>query len=699
MNNRIRYCLGIDLGTTFSVMAVVDETGKPVVIQNKEGQATTPSVIYFGDEETIVGDEAKDYQSFGAAGIAAFFKRSMGDKHYQLDFNGKLYDTIQLSALVLKKMKKDAEDQLGQSITDAVITVPAYFNNNQRQATIQAGEMAGFNVLRIINEPTAAAIAYGMKGAGPKKVMVYDLGGGTFDVTIASISETSIDVIATDGDHALGGKDWDDCLTMYVSEKFQEEFGLDPLEDDDAFNSILVSCEKAKKLLSSRGRSMVKVVYGGKNGNYEVTQTLFEELTSHLLERTGSLSTYAVQQAGLQWHDLDEVILVGGSTRMPMVSQLIERLHGQKPKIGINVDEVVALGAAIQARMEVEKLSNVDPIFSLGSPKKIQDVMSHSLGMVAVNQDRSRYINSIIIKNNKPIPSLEKRPYQIQTNPYGDNILEIYILQGESERPLDCEILGKYVVSNITHVQKGQAVIDVSYSYDVNGVVNVTAIEKSTGNQLPITVEELPDDLSWLDGSPDTFEVIYQKMAVVIAIDLSGSMAGNPLKQAQKAAGRFVDEMNMEHTSVGLIGFADRSKVSLEVTQNYKEIINGIERFQSIYKENKLGYGNRGEPFTDSFNLLSKHEGPRFLIVLTDGVWANTKQAISAAKRCHDQGIEVIAIGFGAANKRFLQQIATADEHALTTDLSSLVSSFSRIAQVLTDTSNQNKQRKLQFFI
>jgi molecular chaperone DnaK len=696
----MKYSLGIDLGTTYSVMAVVDETGKPVVLPNKEGQTTTPSVVYFGDKEPIVGEEAKDYQSFGSESIAAFFKRSMGEKFYRQVFNGRTYDTIELSSLVLEKLKKDAELQLGQVITDAVITVPAYFNNSQREATIKAGEKAGFNVLRIINEPTAAAIAYGMKDNHSKNVMVYDLGGGTFDVTIASIKEDSIDVIATDGDHNLGGKDWDDCLTSYVSDKFSEEFGLDPLEDDEAFNSILVNCEKAKKTLSSRRSAAVKVVCGGKSANYEINQNLFEELTSHLLERTWSLSYHALEQAKLQWKDINEIILVGGSTRMPMVANYIEKATGKKPKTGHNVDEVVALGAAIQASIEAANKEKKKPTFFLGAAKKVQDVMSHSLGMVAINEDRTRYINSIIIHKNKNIPAVEKRPFQIHTSPGRDNILEIYILQGESKRPLDCEILGKYVVSNITHVQKGQAVIEVSYSYDKNGVVNVTAHEKSTGSPLPIKIEELPNDLSWLDEPPVSTEVMYQNMSVLIAIDLSGSMNGKPLNEAQKAATRFVKEMNLEHTSVGLIGFADKSLVTLKLSNKNKEIIKGIDGFLPLYSKGTVGYGNWGEPFTDAYKLLSGKEGPRFLIVLTDGVWSRQKDAIKAAVRCHNEGIEVIAVGFGAANKRFLQQIATADENALNTDLSQLVSSFSKIAQVLTESglSNSKKQNKLQFF-
>ncbi|WP_423799928.1 Hsp70 family protein [Neobacillus sp. SAB-20_R2A] len=695
----MKYSLGIDLGTTYSVMAVVDESGKPVVLPNKEGQNTTPSVVYFGGQEPVVGEEAKDYQSMGSENVAAFFKRSMGEKYYRQEFNGKTYDTIELSSLVLKKLKSDAELQLGQVITDAVITVPAYFNNSQREATIKAGERAGLHVLRIINEPTAAAISYGMRDGQSKNVMVYDLGGGTFDVTVAAIKEESIDVLATDGDHNLGGKDWDDCLTMHVSERFREDYGLDPMDDDEAFNSILVSCEKAKKTLSARGATTVRVACGGKSGTYELTQALFEDLTSHLIERTWKLSEHALEQAGLKWQDLAEIILVGGSTRMPMIAKYIEKSTGKKPKTGHNVDEVVALGAAIQASIEAAHKEKKRPVFSLGPARKIHDVMSHSLGMVAKNTDATRFINSKIIAKNKPIPATEKKPFKIQTSPSGGNALEIYILQGESERPLDCTILGKYVVSNITHVPKGQAVIEVSYSYDQNGVVKVMAHERSTGGQLPITIEELTDDLSWTDAAPPASEVVYQQMSVLIAIDLSGSMSGRPLREAQKAAVRFVEDMNLEHTSVGLIGFADDSLVTLDLSQSDKDLAREIDRFRTLFDRGKVGYGNWGEPFTDANKLLSGIEGPRFLIVLTDGVWDRPKESIDAAHRCHKAGIEVIAVGFGEANRHFLKEIETADENALNTDITQLVSSFSKIAQVLTESGlSYKKQQKLQFF-
>ena len=307
--------IGIDLGTTYSVMAYIDESGEPKVIPNQEGRTLTPSVVSFNEESLIVGAEAKDEQRNGSSDIAAFFKRLMGDEYYLYEYNNKTYDTIDLSSLVLQKLKEDAEAYLGQTVKDAVITVPAYFNNFQREATLEAGKRAGFNVLSIVNEPTAAAIAYGFKeGSGNRNILVYDLGGGTFDVTIARVDETSIKVLSTDGDHNLGGKDFDDRLVLYVCEQFEKEYGLDPLEDEGILNEILASAEQAKVRLTNLRKTSISIVYKGCKGNYEVTKELMEELTRDLLERTWNLANVAVVNAHLNWYEIDNIILVGGST-------------------------------------------------------------------------------------------------------------------------------------------------------------------------------------------------------------------------------------------------------------------------------------------------------------------------------------------------------------------------------------------------
>ena len=687
--------VGIDLGTTFSALAVVDKSGRPVIVKNREGQPITPSVIYFSGKEKIVGEEAKEMQALGEANIASFFKRSMGNNDFVLNLNGDDFTPTDLSAILLGKMKKDAEAELGEKITHAVITVPAYFNNFQREATIRAGEMAGLNVLRIINEPTAAALAYGLdRVSGEQTVLVYDLGGGTFDVSLVQINRETIRVIATDGDHELGGKDWDDRIATYLGQSFFQDHGVDPLEDSESFQDILTRTEDAKKQLSVRDKVKVSIVHGGEKETYNLTRTQFEEMTQDLVERTRSLAGQVLSNSGLRWKDIDGVLLVGGSTRMPMVHRFVETMSGKKSLSGVNVDEAVALGAAIQAHVDSAESGDSPGMFSLKRKKDIHDVMSHSLGLVAENEDRSRYINSIIIPKNTPIPCSETRPYQIRTGRNRDNKVEVYMLQGESDNPLQCNILGKYVFSDVEHNPNQVAVLDIAYRYDRNGVVSVTAVQRETNKNLSLTIEPVPHDLSWLSEPPEEQQLITAHPSILMAVDLSGSMSGNPLQEAQKAAGKFVKEIDLSHASLGLIVFADKVKETQGLCQNAKNLNRGIDKWRNLMDSDEVGWGNEAEPFSKAFKIFKDLEDPRFLIVLTDGVWNDQHGAVKRAKECHKEGIEVIAIGFGEADRSFLKAIATSDENALFTDLNQLVGSFSKIAQVLTEAGGQFQDTK-----
>ncbi len=680
--------IGIDLGTTFSAAAIVEHNGRPVVVKNSDGNPITPSVIAFNGSSPLVGDEAKEMQALGEANIASFFKRSMGDRGFILEFNGQKYTPTQLSAIVLKKIKADSEKELGGTVTQAVITVPAYFNNFQRKATIEAGEMAGLEVLRIINEPTAAALAYGLDRLDKSQtLLVYDLGGGTFDVTIVKLSDKTIKVIATGGDHELGGKDWDDRIATFLGGQFQQEFGKDPLDDEESFQDLLTRTENAKKQLSKRDSVNVSIVHDGEKGSYTLTRERFEEMTADLMERTRQLCEQVLQDCGLGWRDIEGVLLVGGSTRMPMVHEFVTSMCGKKPLSRVNVDEAVALGAAIQAHMDSNGNNGGKSRFSLaGKSKETQDVMSHSMGMVAENQDRSRYVNSIIIAKNKPIPYSETRPYQLRTSRGKANNVEVYMLQGEHQDPLKCNILGKYVFSDISHTASRHAVLDIQYQYDRNGVVSVAAVQRETGQPLPLTVEPLPDDMSWLALPPkDHEEFITPHMSVIMAVDLSGSMSGKPLLEAQAAAKRFIRELDLSHTSVGLMVFADKVHMATKLCQNAKELERGIDNWKRIMNDGKVGWGNAADPFTQSLDLLNDLDDPRFIVTLTDGVWNHQRKAIERAQKCLDNGIEIIAVGFGGADRKFLKEIATSDESALFTDLSQLVVSFSKIAQILTE--------------
>ncbi|MBW1877414.1 MAG: Hsp70 family protein, partial [Deltaproteobacteria bacterium] len=341
--------LGIDLGTTFSAMAHVNRWGKPEIITNAEGFATTPSVIHFYDRDAcVVGDEAVKMVVIDPDNVVRFIKRNMGEENFSLEFYGKIYTPQEISALILRKMRDDAAELTGEDIRDAVVTVPAYFNSAQRGATAEAGQIAGLNVLSIINEPTAAAIAYGLdRIGGRRKLLVFDLGGGTFDVTVMEIRGTKLTTISSDGNAELGGKDWDDRLLNHVAEKFYEKYQLDPRDDPAPYQELYERCLHAKISLSTKKRAVIPVNYRGNRMVVPVERELFESLTSDLLQQCEDTTNIVLEKARLKWSDLDDVLLVGGSTRMPAVRGLLMGLSGREPAANVNPDECVALGAGL----------------------------------------------------------------------------------------------------------------------------------------------------------------------------------------------------------------------------------------------------------------------------------------------------------------------------------------------------------------
>ncbi len=364
--------VGIDLGTTNSVVAYRNAYGRPEVIPGRDGSNVTPSVIYFGVIPPVVGQEAKEYARLGNDEIASFFKPHMGNPLFRLHFHGRDYDATDLSALVLKRLKEDAETKLGAAVDRAVITVPAYFADPQRLATIEAGRRAGLEVLRIINEPTAAALAYGLqKTDADETVLIYDLGGGTFDVTVARITPRDITVLATAGDHDLGGKNWDDRIATFLAEQFAAATGIDPLDDPLMLNEVLTVSERAKWTLSERASARITLQLGTQRKSFELSRAEFEAMTFPLMDRTRRLTEEALAEAGLTWEGLTGALLVGGSTRMPMVRQYVTGMSGKPPRGGVNVDEVVALGAAIQAASAVgQGTAAATPRFTLaGAPE------------------------------------------------------------------------------------------------------------------------------------------------------------------------------------------------------------------------------------------------------------------------------------------------------------------------------------------
>ena len=491
--------LGIDLGTTNSAMAVM-EGSEPEILVNAEGDRTTPSVEGFRkDGERVVGKAAKNQAVTNPENTVSSVKRFIGRSYdetpeerktvsYKLqkgkdgravvDIDGKDYTPEEISAMVLQKLKNDAEKQLGSPVTQAVITVPAYFNDAQRQATKDAGKIAGLEVLRIINEPTAAALAYGLdKTNKDEKILVFDLGGGTFDVSILELGDGVFEVASTAGDNHLGGDDWDQRIIDWMADKFQAENGIDLRQDKMALQRLKEAAEKAKMELSSTTQANINLPFitadasGPKHLDYTLTRAEFERITKDLLDRVKKPVEQALKDAGLKTGDIDEVILVGGSTRMPAVQDLVKKLTGKEPNMSVNPDEVVAMGAAVQGGVLA---GDVEGILLL-------DVTPLSLGVETMGGVMTK-----MIERNTTIPTRKTEIYSTASD--NQTSVEVHVLQGERQMASDNKTLGKFQLTGIPAARRGVPQIEVTFDIDANGIVNVSAKDLGTGKQQQITI-------------------------------------------------------------------------------------------------------------------------------------------------------------------------------------------------------------------
>ena len=470
--------IGIDLGTTNSCVAVM-EGGKPVVITNAEGSRTTPSVVAFTKTgERVVGDAAKRQAVTNADKTIASIKRHMGSD-YKVDIDGKKYSPQEISAMILSKLKRDAESYIGEPVTEAVITVPAYFTDAQRQATKDAGKIAGLDVKRIINEPTAAALSYGLDNEEEQKIMVYDLGGGTFDVSIIEIGDGVIEVLATAGDNKLGGDDFDNAITQYMLEEFKKAEGVDLSTDKMAMQRLKEAAEKAKKELSSATTTNINLPFitatqdGPKHFDMDLTRAKFDELTAHLVDKTRVPVQTALKDADLTAAELDKVLLVGGSTRIIAVQDMVKKLTGKDPFKGINPDECVAIGASIQGG-------------KLAGDAGAGEILLLDVTPLTLSIETMGGIATHLIERNTTIPTNKSQIFSTAQD--NQDAVDINIVQGEREFARDNKSLGRFRLDGIAPARRGVPQIEVTFDIDANGIVNVSAKDLGTGREQHITI-------------------------------------------------------------------------------------------------------------------------------------------------------------------------------------------------------------------
>ena len=639
---------GIDLGTTFSATACLDNQGKPQLVVNSQGDRLTPSAVFFTGNKVVVGEDAVVNAEAFPGQVARFFKRYMGEPAYTFQCNDRSYSAADLSSIVLAKLKDDLVDTLKAEPEGVVITVPAYFGDLQRRDTLKAGQMAGLNVAQLINEPTAAAYSYGLhRITASRQTLVFDLGGGTFDITILDIKGDDIIVRATGGDHQLGGLDWDEALIDYANKAFIKAHGKSLLEQEQSSLQLRENAVRAKLNLSVRRKVQMSLHFEGASLNLEITRQNFEEMTNSLVERCRLMVELILEEAGSRPADIDQVLLVGGATRMPMIKEMLQSYFYFYPSGDLNPDECVAMGAAVKAALlGIKKSPGIKRQGTgLDQLAKLHDinVTSHSFGFVVLKE--GELYNSVIIPKNTQYPCEMNRDDYTTS---GDNqaTLKVILTEGEEEDPYLCSLIGHYEAYDLPPARAGKLRLRFAYRYNDNQIIEVEAYDLTNKRQLPVRA---------LDGEPDLSSLYAMPLDVVLLLDCSSSMLGESLNQAKLASMEFLKQFDHPMGRIALVTFPGGIMHSLEDPAD-----------KMITKINRM-VANNGTPMTEGLeqsinSVLKDPDQDRVIILLTDGEPNNPATAADAAHKAQADAIRIITVGVSGANAAFLKSIVSKPE-------------------------------------